>query len=196
MRTNPILFFVLVLSGIIHLRAQEPNSSFKRTDLGVSIQVYPAGIIPTVNLEHYLNESSSLLFRLGANFTDRQDFSDVNDMEEGEGFGGTIGFRKHFPSGKGKFVAGLNLDVWSLNIDWTEFLRETLDSPLTPVQGSTYILVLQPWLEGGYFLPIKNTRSQIGLTLGFGREINVITSGDEVAQGFIGSISLQYQFSL
>lgn len=184
------VFLALVVLGALHLKAQDSNSSNKRTDLGVSIQAYPAGIIPTINLEHYLNESSSILFRLGGNFTDRQDFSDENDTEEGEGFGGTIGFRKHFPSGKGKFIAGLNMDVWSLNIDWTD-----ASNPLQ-TSGSTYILVLQPWLEGGYFLPIKNSKSQIGLTLGVGREINAITSGDEVAQGFIGSISLQYQFSL
>ncbi|GMN10519.1 hypothetical protein MTsPCn9_33550 [Croceitalea sp. MTPC9] len=180
---------LVIVLGSISLTAQ--NTSDKRTDLGVSVQLYPAGIIPTVNLEHYVEENSSLLFRLGLNIVDRQDFSDFNETEEGTGFGGSIGYRKHFPSGKGKFIAGLNLDVWSLTIDWTDI------GPADGlVSGSTYTLVIQPWLEGGYFLPIKNTKSQIGLTLGFGREINAITSGDEVEQGFIGSVSLQYQFSL
>lgn len=171
------------------MSAQDNDS--KRNDLGASIQFYPAGIIPAVNLEHYLSENSSLVFRLGLNIVDRQDFSDFNETEEGTGFGGSIGYRKHFPSGKGKFVAGLNLDVWSLTIDWTD-----LESSGTLVSGSTYTLVVQPWLEGGYFLPIKNTKSQLGLTLGIGREINAITSGDQVEQGFIGSISLQYLFQL
>ncbi|MEM9076998.1 MAG: hypothetical protein AAGC43_08160 [Bacteroidota bacterium] len=161
------------------------------TYLGVSVQAYPAGIIPTVNLETYLNEKSSLLFRLGANFTDRQDFSDVNLTEEGEGFGGSAGFRKHFPLKTGKIVAGLITDLWSLEIDWTD------NGPGdTIVSGSTDILVLQPYLEGGYFLPIKNSSSQIGLTLGFGREINIVTDGDEVAQDFIASIALQFMFGL
>ncbi len=183
------LFFCL---ANLSVQGQDTNTNGARTDLGVSIQVYPAGIIPTINLEHYLNKKSSLLFRLGANFVDRQDFSDVNINEEGEGFGGSVGFRKHYPSGKGKFIAGFNVDVWSLNIDWTDNI-----GPIGgQVSGSTYTLVVQPWLEGGYFLPIKNTKSQIGLTAGFGREINAITSGDEVEQGFIASISLQYQFSL
>lgn len=186
------LSLILVLCSTIGMLAQDSDSSGKGANLGVSVQLYPAGIIPTLNLEHYINENSSLLFRLGGNFTDRRDFSDENETEEGEGFGGSIGFRKHFPSGKGKFIAGFNTDIWSLNIDWTD---DT--GPNGSIQsGSTYIFVLQPWLEGGYFLPIKNTKSQIGLTLGFGREINVITSGEEVAQGFIGSISLQYLFSL
>ncbi len=197
MTAKPFVF-LLILTILVPVLSfgQDTDGSTKRTDLGVSIQAYPAGFIPTINVEHFLSEGSSLLFRLGGNFVDRQDFSDVNITEEGEGFGGTVGFRKHFPSGKGNFIAGLNLDVWSLNIDWTDDFQESPTGPVTRISGSTYILVLQPWLEGGYFLPIKNTKSQIGLTLGFGREINVITSGDEVEQGFIGSISLQWQFSL
>ncbi|WP_435624893.1 hypothetical protein [Flagellimonas sp.] len=162
------------------------------TYLGVSVQAYPAGIIPTVNLETYLNEKSSLLFRLGGNFTDRQDFSDENLTEEGEGFGGSIGFRKHFPLKTGKIVAGLITDLWSLEIDWTDDIGPNGSI----LSGTTDILVLQPYLEGGYFLPIKNSSSQIGLTLGFGREINIVTDGDEVAQGFIASIALQFMFGL
>nr|WP_299389462.1 hypothetical protein [Allomuricauda sp.] len=178
------LWCSLLVLGASHSVAQEAA-------IGVSLQAYPAGFIPTLNFEHPLHENTSLLFRLGANFTDRKDFSDVNISEEGDGFGGSVGFRKHFPSGTGKFVAGLNMDVWSMNIDWTD-----LGPADAPFSGSTYILVLQPWLEGGYFLPFKTSKSQIGLTLGFGRELNVVTSGEEVAQGFIGSISLQYMISL
>ena len=166
------------------------QSDMAQNTIGISAQWYPAGFIPTGNLEHFLNEKESVVFRLGFNFTDRRDFSDENDSEEGEGFGGSLGFRKHFPLAKGKIIAGLNTDVWSLNIDWTDTVNGN------PESGSTYILVAQPWLEGGYFLPIKNTKTVLGITLGFGREINVITSGDEVAQGFIGSVSLQYQFAL
>ncbi|WP_394975129.1 hypothetical protein [uncultured Croceitalea sp.] len=181
--------FLVILLSLVSLTAQDNPD--KRTDLGLSVQVYPAGVIPTVNVEHYFNEKSSLLIRAGLNIVDRQDFSDFNETEEGTGYGGSIGYRKHFPSGKGKFIAGLNLDVWSLTIDWTDV------GPADGlISGSTYTLVIQPWLEGGYFLPIKNTKSQIGLTLGFGREINAITSGNEVEQGFIASILLQYTFQL
>ncbi|PRX57928.1 hypothetical protein [Flagellimonas meridianipacifica] len=183
------LFSLFILSAI-SVSAQKTPAN-EGTYLGVSVQAYPAGIIPTVNLETYLNEKSSLLFRLGANFTDRQDFSDVNLTEEGEGFGGSIGFRKHFPLKTGKIVAGLITDLWSLEIDWTD-----VGPADNPISGTTDILVLQPYLEGGYFLPIKNSSSQIGLTLGFGREINIVTDGDEVAQDFIASIALQFMFGL
>lgn len=188
------LFTSLLILLLVTTSSYGQDQDFtKKTELGVSGQVYPAGIIPTINLQHFFNEKSSLLIRAGLNIVDRQDFSDLNLTEEGTGFGGTVGYRKHYPSGKGEFIAGINLDVWSIDIDWTDI---DPNSPTNIISGSTYTLVVQPWLEGGYFLPIKNTTSKIGLTLGFGREINAITSGDEVEQDFIGSISLQYYFAL
>ncbi|MEL6918359.1 MAG: hypothetical protein AAFO99_11590, partial [Bacteroidota bacterium] len=98
---------------------------------------------------------------------------------------------KHFPLKKGKIVAGFNTDLWNLWIDWRDDINTA-----APREGTTYTLVLQPWLEAGYFFNIKNTSSQLGITAGFGREINVITNGDDVAQDFIASISIQYLFSL
>jgi len=174
------------------LGAQTSNENQKPSSFyGISVQAYPAGIIATANLERYISENTSLLFRIGANFTDRQDFSSENDAEEGEGFGGGFGYRKHFPLKTGEVVAGINIDIWNLWIDWRDDVGTTNER-----SGRTYILVLQPWLEAGYFLPIKNTSAQIGLTLGFGREINVITNGDEVAQDWIASASLHYKFRL
>lgn len=184
-----IIIGFLLYTSFSNAQHLENGNPIKRTNLGVSVQLYPAGVIPTINLERYISESSSLLFRLGGNFTDRQDFSDENDHEEGSGFGGSFGYRRHFPLAKGKIVASLNLDAWNLWIDWE-------DANANPISGTTYTLVLQPWLETGYFFPIKNSSSQIGITAGFGREINTITSGEEVAQDWIASLSLQYLFSL
>lgn len=166
----------------------QKKSGGKKTNLGISVQAYPAGIIPTVNLEHYVSEKSSLLFRLGYNIVDRQDFSDENETETGGGFGGSIGYRRHFPLNKGKIVAGFHTDIWNLDIDWTDTISGT------PTSGTTNTIVIQPWLEAGYFFPIKT--SELGITASFGREINAVTNGEPVEQGFIASISLQYYFSL
>ncbi|NQZ43975.1 MAG: hypothetical protein HRT65_06660 [Flavobacteriaceae bacterium] len=182
---------ILILMGCAVTSVSAQQADMPKNQLGVSAQFYPAGFIPTVNLEHHLKGKTSLLLRLGANIVDRQDFSDENLTEEGTGFGGSLGVRNRYPWGKGDFIAGLNLDVWSLTIDWTDIAPT--DAPLS---GSTFTLVVQPWLEAGYFLPIKNSNSQIGFSLGFGREINAITSGEEVEQGFIASASLQFQFGL
>ena len=149
------LFTSLLILLLVTTSSYGQDQDFtKKTELGVSGQVYPAGIIPTINLQHFFNEKSSLLVRAGLNIVDRQDFSDFNLTEEGTGFGGTVGYRKHYPSGKGEFIAGINLDVWSIDIDWTDI---DPNSPTNIIPGSTYTLVVQPWLEGGYFLPIKNT---------------------------------------
>lgn len=189
--TTTLFFCCLFISSIAFSQTVQNQNNDGRTDIGLSVQLYPAGIIPTVNLERYLSENSSLLFRLGGNFADRQDFSDVNDNEEGSGFGGTIGYHKHYPLKKGEIIAGFNTDLWNLWIDW----RDGIGTP-NETSGTTYTLVLQPWLEAGYFFNLNNTKSKLGITAGFGREINVITNGEEVAQDWIASLSLQYKFQL
>ena len=83
------------------------------------------------------------------------------------------------------------MDVWNLWIDW-----ENDSNSLNMTSGTTYTLVLQPWLEAGYFFDLKNPCSQIGITVGFGREINAITNGKDVEQGLIASVTVQYVFSL
>lgn len=167
------------------------EDSINKTNFGLSAQFYPAGIIATLNAEHYIEENSSLIFRLGGNFVDRKDFSDENDNEKGSGFGGSFGYRKHFPLKKGRIVLGLNIDAWNLWINWKNNIGE-----VNAASGTTYTLVLQPWLESGYFFNLKNSSSKIGITAGFGREINAITNGKDVEQDWIASLLLQYQFSL
>jgi len=188
-RITKIIIGFIFYTSVSSAQNLANDNRVKRMDIGISVQVYPAGVIPTINLERYISENSSFLFRLGGNFTDRQDFSDENDHEQGSGFGGSFGYRLHFPSVKGKMVAGIHLDAWNLWIDWE-------DANASPISGTTYTLVLQPWLETGYFFPIKNSSSQIGITAGFGREINALTNGSKVAQDWIASLSLQYQFTL
>lgn len=182
------LIFLLLSTGISWcLYAQQPVSRWEpKTQAGLSIQLYPAGIIPTVSLEKYHDRKSSFIYRLGGNFVDRQDFSDANDEEVGTGIGAGAGYRKHYLMERGKVLIGLNMDLWNLWVEW----RDQIGTPMENI-GSTYTLVLQPWVEAGYFLDFKNTNSVIGLTLGLGREFNVVTSGNDVAQGFIGSISIQ-----
>lgn len=185
------LLFIMFLFFYGHSQTTNTVGKTIKMDMGISLQAYPAGIIPTLNLERYIDERTSIVYRLGANIVDRQDFSDENDEEIGEGFGGSVGYRKHYPLKKGKVVAGLNVDVWNLWIDW-----ENDANSLNRTAGTTYTFVVQPWLEGGYFFNLKNSASQLGATLGFGREINVITNGKDVEQGWIASLSLQYVFSL
>ena len=191
MKTNKLiltLFFIFCVNFIFSQKNKDTDLT-SNNNFGVSVQVYPAGIIPSINYEYHLSKTSSLQHRLGINIINRQDFSDENDEEKGFGIGGMIGYRYHFLNPKGEFIIGANFDVWNTWIDWRNDINETIQT-----SGNTYTLVLQPWLEAGYFFKFKN-KSKLGITAGFGREINAITNGKEVAQGWIGSLSLQYYFA-
>ena len=191
MKTNQLILLLvfLFITNLSISQNQEDKKASHNSAFGVSIQVYPSGIIPTINYEYYLSESSTIQHRLGVNIINRQDYSDENDEEKGLGFGGTLGYHYHFAKTKGDFIIGVNLDVWNTWIDWNNNSNE-----ITQTSGNSYTLVLQPWVETGYFIKLKNT-SKIGLTGGFGREINVITNGKNVGEGWIGSLSIQYYFA-
>jgi len=132
-----------------------------------------------------------MLLRAGCNLIERHDYSDVNDHEAGFGLGASIGYRKHIPLKKGEIMAAINTDLWNEWINWENNLGFTGETT-----GQTYTLVLQPWLQTGYFTKPNKRSLQYGLTAGFGREINVITDGQEVAQGWIGSILLHLQYRI
>jgi hypothetical protein len=191
MKSKPTIFVAFIFFEIVSFSYAQTNENKNNNLYGVSAQFYPAGIIATLNAEYFISENISLIYRLGGNFVDRKDFSNENDNETGAGFGGSFGFRKHFPQKKGTVIAGLNLDAWNLWIDWKNDVGLQ-----NQTSGTTYTLVLQPWLEAGYFFNLKNASSQLGFTAGFGREINTITNGKNVAQDWIASLSVQYQFTL
>ncbi len=187
------LILIVFFASVTKILAQSDlkTKEASETILGLSEQVYPAGLITTLNTEVFVRENSSLIFRVGGNFANRKDFSPYNDNEKGSGFGGSLGYRKYFHRQKGSFLAGINTDVWNMWIDWQ-------NNPGTPdqTQGQTNTLVLQPWLEGGYLKKIKNSPFQIGMTAGLGREINVITNGKEVGQGWMFSALFHFRYLL
>lgn len=143
--------------------------------VGVELQAYPAGLIPGLHVQTPLDELSSLTFRAAANLTDRQDFGEF-DNEEGDGFGGGIGYRRYLERGREGWLFGGRVDLWDLEIDW--------EDP-GPVTGTTDILVLQPTAEVGYGFRLGEDGWRIELTLGLGAEINIDTDGEDVGEGAI-----------
>lgn len=143
--------------------------------IGVEFQAYPAGIIPGVHIQAPLDEYGSLTLRAAANITDRQDFGD-HENEEGEGFGGGVGYRRYLKPGREGWLFGGRIDLWSLEIDW--------EDP-GPVTGTTDVIVLQPTAEVGYGFQLGEGGWRLELTLGVGAEINVDTDGDDVGEGAI-----------
>jgi len=51
-------------------------------------------------------------------------------------------------------------------------------------------------LEAGYLVPLKKSPLQVGITAGFGREINIITKGKPVGQGWMKSVAFYFQYKL
>lgn len=186
----PIILF-LFWSTVVFSQSQQGEKNTHEKYVGFSVQLYPAGVITTVNSELFFNQNSAIILRAGGNFADRTDLSPYNDNEWGKGIGGSIGYRRHFPLKTGSLLAGINLDVWNMWINWKDDVNGT-----NPTAGQTYTLVVQPWLEFGYFLNIKKSPFQVGFTGGFGREINVITNGEEVGQGWMGSVLFYFQYRI
>lgn len=164
--------------------AQNPVS------IGLSVQWYPAGLIPSIYSDLPTGPKTSVWLRAGWNIIDRQDFSDYHDHEEGNGVGVSFGLRKHFPFQKGQLFAGLNNDIWYETIDWID------DHGIVEETGTTKVLVVQPWLETGYLFGAPSSKIAFGPTIGFGREINASTDGEEVGRGWIFSASVNIQMRL
>lgn len=182
-------FLILAFVFFMHpLLAQVPN---KKISIGLGIQAYPAGFIPYVQSDFHFPKNMFISARLGYNITDRQDFSPVNDHEKGGGPGCSIGLNKSFGFKKSQFFVGLLTDVWLLQIDWKD-KNNTPDQ----IQGTTEITVLQPWLNAGYRKSLGTSPFNLTLGVGFGREINIVTKGDAVAQGWMGSILVGFYYHI
>ena len=164
---------------------ERTGTSADPIDFAAEVQVYPAGVIPSVQARKTLGTQDQIYARVAGNFTDRQDFGEHDD-ETGSGFGVGVGWRHYLtpwtqstetvsgyrPDG---WQYGARLDVFDLHIDWTDPGNRT---------GHTDIIVVQPSIEFGYGW--SNTSiGRLEANLGLGAEINVDTDGDDVGEGAI-----------
>jgi hypothetical protein len=178
---------IVVLFSLLSKTGSSQINEKGKYSLGFGVQAYPAGIMPTFDLSVNHSTKWTSIYRLGLNIVDRQDFSSYNTTEVGSGFGGSYGIRYFFKEEKGIY-AGLWTDLWYLDLEWTDSDKGT------PEAGNTQIFVVQPWLELGYLWTFSENRQHFGIGAGFGREINIITTGDEVEQGAIGSLKLNWGY--
>jgi hypothetical protein len=145
--------------------------------VGPELQAYPAGVIPGLHVQQALDETDALLYRVAANVTDRRDYGEHDD-EEGDGFGGGVGWRRYETAARTGWLWGGRVDLWRFEINWRD------DGP--PLRrGSSKTWTLQPSLEGGHAWSLGDGWS-MEVTLGIGAEINVDTEGEGVGEGAIG----------
>lgn len=134
------------------------NSAYKKIEFGTEFQIYPVGFITAITSNIFIKENLAMQLRIGANFTNRQNFSGLNDNELVKGFGGSIGLLKYFPYRNGSFIAGAHIDGWNMWTAWKDGVN-TLNSQ----SGTTYNLVVQPWVNGGYLYDV--TRPEITIQI-------------------------------
>lgn len=181
--------YIAILLVSTQLFSQSDESNIKRKiEIGTELQVYPVGYMTMITSNIFIKEDLALRFRLGGNFANREDFSGFNDDEVAEGFGGSFGLVKYMPYWKGNFIFGASLDTWNMWTKWKDGINTS-----NPTSGTTYNLVIQPWINAGYLYNLSN-KWNAGISLGFGREINVITRGENVGEGWMGiaTFSLNY----
>ena len=156
---------------------------------GVEIQWYPAGYQFMVTGEYGIGEAHAIQARLGYNLTRRKDFSPYNDLENGGGFGGTLGYRYYFGEEKNGLYLGARTDIWALTIDWE-------DADQLPNVGTTNITVLQPTGEIGYIYAFEESPLAIGINVAGGYEVNVVTKGEAVGEGAIGLLGIIMRYRI
>jgi len=186
-----LLFVGLILITMQSYSQSEEIKTNKKIEIGTELQLYPVGFMPMITSTIFIREEWALRFRLGGNFASRQDFSGYNDNEVASGFGGSVGVVKYFsPWGKGQPFVGLTLDTWNM---WTRWQDELQTS--NPTTGTTYNVVLQPWANAGYQYPISS-KWNVAASIGFGREINIITRGERVGEGWMGIVTFSVNYKL
>ncbi len=150
------------------------GSSWAQHQIGIEIQTYPTGQIPSLNYAYSFGENAAIEARIGYNFVDHRDLG-VQDDEKGGGFGGSIGYAHRIWS---LLRLGVRTDIWWNEIDW----KMDPDTP-QEVTGTTNVTVFQPTLTLDYPIPLGNWF--LTPRIAFGAEINVQTDGEEVGQGAI-----------
>jgi len=177
-----LLLFIIV--SISCLTAQSVH-------FGTEVQRYPAGAQFMLTSEFGWQMKNTIHAKIGYNLARRKDFSPYNDLENGGGWGATLGYRRYFNSDFRGFYLGARSDLWGLTIDWEDDLETA-----NPRSGTTNITVLQPTGEIGYLYQFTTIPLAIGLNVSAGWEINIRTEGEQVGEGAIGLLGLRIRYRL
>ena len=153
-------------------------------DLSFAFQAYPTGLISGLQIEKGFQDKNAIHFRFGYQFIRHGDLG-VQEDERGDGFGGSLGYKRYFKDDfQGLFLAARS-DLWWNTLDWTN----DIDQP-NATHGTSKIVVLQPTLQTGYLIPFGKDFF-FTPTLSFGYEVNIQTKGADVGEGAIILLGFQ-----
>lgn len=174
------VLLLLLAADLFPTQPISAQSTPSAVSLAVEFQAYPTGLIPGFRADYYFHSRHSVHLRAGYNWI-RHGNKGVQNNEQGDGFGGTLGYRYFFHGGWSGWLAGARMDVWRNRIDWLDY------APGGGIQasGTSKILVWQPTVECGYQFQPGQGDWFITPSIAFGAEVNVKTEGVAVGEGAI-----------
>lgn len=162
-------------SGFFKPEPERPYSTF-----AFEFQAYPTGLIPGFTYERFISKKDAFNIRIGRQIIRHEDFG-VHEDERGDGFGGSLGYRRYWPTG---LSLGVRVDLWQNDLDWADNIGEPDE-----VRGQTDVLVLQPVVEATWRRFFAKSWF-LQPSVAAGAEINIRTEGEETGQGFIFLLAL------
>ena len=185
-------YLLLAMFLLPLLLPAQANSESHPFELGLELQAYPSGFIPGLRADCFLTKKDAVHLRLGLQFINHQDYG-VQDNEKGNGFGATLGYRRHFGQKTQGIFAGARCDFWRNQIDWIDY---DADGPEILESGTSKVFVVQPTAELGYRFLLGADRLRFAPALAFGYEINVKTQGAKTGEGAIFLLGFVFSYSI
>ncbi|MEP6700797.1 MAG: hypothetical protein ABJA85_05760 [Bacteroidota bacterium] len=166
-KLTSLIVFIISFS----ITSLSQDMGYTTTDVGGEFQWQPDGSIFNLQLAFNAKIHHSFLIRGGYNKA-RLKRTPSHDSEEGNGWGGSLGYRYYFSILPKRFFLGLKVGVWKETVHWSV--------PVT--ESDTKFLIYQPAVEAGYTFLIND---QFFITPHFtaAYQIKANNKGDEVAYG-------------
>jgi len=178
----------LIRIGLLFLLLPLSQIAYGQSQVELAMDVYPAGILPTVGYAIPVTGGVSMRLMLSCNVTNRRDWG-RHDQEDGHGPG--IGAELPlFPAtdGRGLFF-GPRIQLFRMVINWEDKpdCSDEQCAPSSPARmvGQSRIIVVQPMGVVGYRFERPGLIRSWFFRAGLGAEINAVTLGDDVGEGAI-----------
>jgi Protein of unknown function (DUF3575) len=162
-------FNVLVLLLLLKVTTvSSQDFGYTTQDVGAELQYQPDGLLFNVQLAFNAKIHHAVIFRVG--YDKIKTGSTIHSLENGDGWGGSLGYRYYFKVLPVKFFAGLRIDGCKMNVHWTKpFFQE----------GDTRLAFLQPTIEVGYTF-LFNDKFFIIPHFAAGYKIKVYSKGENI----------------
>lgn len=143
---------------------------YKSSDVGAEIQWQQDGGLLSVQLAFNVKAHHTVIFRVGYNKI--QTGSAIHNFENGDGWGGSLGYRYYIKDVPLKLFTGLRIDASKMNVHWSN----------PSFEGNTRLAFLQPTVEGGYTF-LFNDKFFITPNFAIGYQIKIYSKGENIAYG-------------